>query len=254
MTNTATINAIKWCGLTPVYCDINYDDMTIDAGKISDLVTRETEAVLGVDIFGNLCHRDRLRKLAEYFELQLIYDCAQSFSPLEVPYKLNASMNVYSFHATKLFHTIEGGAIATFDADEKESIDIIRNHGIKDGEHKIDGCNGKMSELHAIMGLFNLGYIDKEREQRKKLRSYYIESGVPFCKTSDDYACVRMLTGRDETYRRLRDNNIDARKYFGSFADLPNANKVADEILCLPLHGRMTTTDIDRIRDVFYEN
>ena len=166
----STTHAIVQNGLTPVFCDINEDDYTIDVNKIEELITEKTTAIVPVHVYGHVCDVEAIEKIAKKHNLKVIYDAAHVFG-VEVNGRGIGSygdISMFSFHATKVFNTIEGGALVYNNPELKKSIDSFKNFGIIDQEHVIDiGINSKMNEFQAAMGLCNLRHFDEEIAKRK---------------------------------------------------------------------------------------
>jgi len=280
----ATPHALFWNGITPVFCDIDEKSMTINPDKIEQMVTPRTTAILGVHIFGTPCNIKRIQEIANRHGLKVIYDAAHAFDT-----EVNGTgignfgdISVFSFHATKLFHTAEGGALTCKDTDLKRCIDLLKNFGIKnEDEVSMAGINGKMNEIQAALGLINLRYLEAEREKRKRIVGTYRQclrdiegirlNELPKNVTdSYQYFVIRIerkkfSISRDEVYKRLREYNVYARKYFYPLcsdypcyrnlpsadpANLPVAKKVVDEVLCLPLYGELAIASVEKICDI----
>lgn len=277
----ATTHVLSWNRLTPVFCDIDPVTMNIDADKIEALVTPRTSAILAVHVFGTPCDVEKIGKIAKKHNLKVIYDAAHAFG-VEINGKGIANfgdVSMFSFHATKLFHTNEGGALAYKNKKLKRYIDLLKNFGIADEETVImPGINGKMSELHAATGLIVLKYIKDEKIKRAMIQEEYLKqlskmSGISFLpqtkgvKSSHQYFVIRInekLFGksRDFIYKELKKYNIFARKYFYPLCsqyqcyknmpssrkeNLPVANKIVSEVLALPFYGGLRIGDIEKI-------
>ena len=227
----STTHAIVRNSLTPVFCDINYDDYTIDVSKIEDLITERTSAIIPVHVYGNICDYKEIDRIAKKYDLKVIYDAAHAFG--EKTNGTNVSnlgdASMFSFHATKVFNSIEGGAV-TYEKNElKEKLEQIKNFGIT-GPESVEsvGGNAKMNEFQAAMGICNLRHVDEEIEKRKKVVERYRErlSDIKGIKLNEEkenvksnYAYFPVLfdgykANRDEIYEELKKNNIFARKYF----------------------------------------
>ncbi|RLL87044.1 aminotransferase [Petrotoga sp. HKA.pet.4.5] len=276
----STTHAIVRSGLTPVFCDINYDDYTIDVSKIEDLITERTSAIIPVHVYGNICDYQEIDKIAKKYDLKVIYDAAHAFG--EKIDGINVSnlgdASIFSFHATKVFNTIEGGAVTYKKNELKEKLDQIKNFGIT-GPESIEsvGGNAKMNEFQAAMGICNLRHIDDEIEKRKKVVERYKErlSDIKGIKLNEEkenvksnYAYFPVLfdgyeANRDEIFEELKKNNIFARKYFYPLTndvqcyknqfnveETPTAKYVSDRILTLPLYADLELSDVDRICDI----
>lgn len=279
----ATVHAIQWNGLTPVFADIESDTYNLDVSSAAELVTSRTSAVLPVHVFGNPCDVVGIQDLAERNGLRVVYDAAHAFGILHKgkPIGCWGDLSILSFHATKLFHTCEGGAIVGPSETWFPKIALLRNFGIVNEEEvRGVGLNGKLSELHAAMGLALLDIVPEEIKARGRLSAHYRErlsavKGLSFqrlaAETDYNHAYFPIeidaqgfgLT-RDVVHRALRAENVLARKYFFPLCSenesyrhlpsahpdrLPNARRLASRILCLPLHGELTLEDVDKIVD-----
>ncbi len=276
----STTHAIVRNSLTPVFCDINYDDYTIDVSKIEDLITERTSAIIPVHVYGNICDYQEIDRIAKKYDLKVIYDAAHAFGEkidgINVSNLGDASM--FSFHATKVFNTIEGGAVTYKRNELKEKLDQIKNFGIT-GPESIEsvGGNAKMNEFQAAMGICNLRHVDDEIEKRKKVVERYKErlSDIKGIKLNEEkenvksnYAYFPVLfdgykANRDEIYEELKKNNIFARKYFYPLTndaqcyknkfnveETPTAKYISERILTLPLYADLELSDVDRICDI----
>lgn len=281
-TFASTTHAIVENGLTPVFCDINPDNYTMDASKIEALITEKTSAILPVHVYGNVCNTSEIEKIARKYNLKVIYDAAHAFG-IEVNGRGIATFGdatMFSFHATKVFHTVEGGAVAFSDPALKSILNNKKNFGITSPDTVVSvGSNAKMCELHAAMGLVNLRHIDKQIELRKKDSERYRERllNAPGIKLMYDsagiksnYAYFPVLIdekvfgkSRDEIFDLLARQNIHTRKYFypltsdygcyrGRFDSLltPIAQYVASHILTLPIYGDLNLEIVDFICDL----
>jgi dTDP-4-amino-4,6-dideoxygalactose transaminase len=278
-TFASTTHAIVRNGMQPIFCDINKNDYTIDVNKIESLITDKTSAILPVHVFGNVCDVISIEQIAKKHKLKVIYDAAHTFGEKYdgksvVEY---GDMSILSFHATKVFNTIEGGAAITNDINIIEELYRLKNFGIK-SETVVDGIgsNAKMDEFRAAMGICNLRYINNEISQRRVVVERYREnlenvSGITLCKpqpnVESNYSYFPVVFNsdilgitRDEVYDELKKKGIYARKYFypltssfdcykGKFEimETPNANYISDNILTLPLYSNINLQDIDRI-------
>jgi dTDP-4-amino-4,6-dideoxygalactose transaminase len=279
----ATPHVLSWNAVTPVFADVEPGTMNIDPARIESLITGRTTGILGVHVYGTPCQVDAIDDLARSYGLKVIYDGAHAFGA-QIDGRPIASFGdatMFSFHATKLFHTAEGGALAVRDAPTKRRIDLLKNFGIKN-EHEVvmPGINGKMSELSAALGLEVLACVDAERAKRQRVADIYLsrlarhDCVVPLrppanVRDSLQYFVVRIdatRTGvsRDQLHDRLRECNIVTRKYFYPLcsqyscyrhlpsaqpAQLPVATRLSTEVLCLPFFGGLTDDDAHRICD-----
>jgi dTDP-4-amino-4,6-dideoxygalactose transaminase len=286
-TFAATPHALSWNGVQPVFCDIDDNTLDIDPEKVEALINVRTSGILAVHVFGNPCAVDRLAQIAEKYRLKLIYDAAHAFNTEIGGTGIGnfGDITMFSFHATKLFHTGEGGALTCRNPEMKKRIDLLRNFGIEDEDHvNLIGFNGKMNEIQAALGLINLRHIQEERQRRQAIRDLYREGlrEVPGIKinmqpenvqSSYQYFSIRIQADefgltRDEVYRRLRTYNVFARKYFfplcsnypcyhelpsAAIERLPVANQVASEVLCLPFYGKLENSQVERICQIIRE-
>lgn len=277
----ATTHVLSWNRLKPVFCDIDPVTMNIDADKIEALISPRTSAILAVHVFGTPCNVEKIGKIAKKNNLKVIYDAAHAFGT-EINGKGIANfgdVSMFSFHATKLFHTNEGGALAYKNKKLKRHIDLLKNFGIADEETVVlPGINGKMSELHAATGLAVLKYLRNERKKRELIEKVYIKElsgikGISFLpetksvRKSYQYFVIRIdekLFGRsrDYVYEELKKYNVFTRKYFYPLCSqyecyihltsakkekLPIANKVVNEVLAMPFYGGLKVKDIKKI-------
>lgn len=264
-TFVSTTHAIVRNGLKPVFCDINTKDYTIDVDKLESLITDKTVAIVPVHVYGNICDVERIEEIAKKYNLKVIYDAAHAFG---VRYKGRGiaeygDMSMFSFHATKVFNTIEGGAICFADKSLESTITGLRNFGIRN-EECIDlvGSNAKMNEFQAAMGLCNLQHIEEEIAKRKQIVDTYREylgnnSKITILEEQKDvksnYAYFPILLEskekRNELYDYLKIKNIYTRKYFYPLTndiecyseydcnETPIAKDVADRVLTIPLYA-----------------
>lgn len=282
---SSTTHAIVENGLKPVFCDINGEDYTIDVSKIESLITDKTVAILPVHVYGHICDVEKIEEIARKHNLKVIYDAAHAFG---ITYKEQSIANygdisMFSFHATKVFNTIEGGALVYKDASLESKIYNFKNFGIVDQEHVVDiGINAKMNEFCAAMGLCNLRHIDDEIVKRKEVYNEYMKrlKGIPGIivndiqqYTSPNYAYFPVVfdknvfgKSRDEVFSLLAKENIFARKYFYplindydcynnqySSDDTPIAKKISDRVLTLPMYADLSLEDVNRICDIILD-
>ena len=277
-TFASTTHAIVRNGLNPVFCDIKEDDFTIDPQKIEKLINKNTKAIMPVHVYGNICDVEAIESIAKKYELYVIYDAAHTFGER---YKGKSvadfgDMSVFSFHATKVFNTIEGGAIALRDRNIRKSLDFLKNFGIADKENvPYVGSNAKMNEFAAAMGLCNMRHLPEYIEKRRNISEIYTErlsdlKGIRLNKYNNDtvynYAYFPIVVengDRDELYESLARENIFARKYFypctnayecysKSFDanDTPIASDISKKVLTLPIYPDLEATDVERICDI----
>lgn len=277
-TFVSTTHAIVRNHLKPVFCDIKPEDGTIDETKIEEQITENTVAIVPVHVYGNVCNVEAIQHIADKYNLKVIYDAAHAFA---VTYKGKGIGNygdasVFSFHATKVYNTIEGGAVAFSDHKLYERLYNLKNFGIRNEELVVAvGANAKMNEFCAIMGLCNLKYIDQTLQNRKIKYDYYMEKlieiqGLSFLAKSEwqtsNYAYLPVIIEReygmtrDQLYDELRQENIYARKYFYPITadqacfrnkykkeDLGIARELSEKVLILPFYEQLEMEQIDRI-------
>jgi len=286
MTFAATAHAICWNGLTPVFVDVLPNTLTLDPEAVKMAITEKTSAILGVHVYGTLCDVDALAEIGASNNLPVIYDAAHAFGATinGVPIGRYGDASVFSFHATKLFNTLEGGLIATPHAKDRERIYYLRNFGIKSEEEVVEvGINGKMNELQAAIGLLNLVAVSAEKDKRRALRKRYCEilSGLDGVQTQPEQSGVegseqyfpliidetQYGRTRDDIYDALKEQNIFARKYFHpictdfepyrhlpiiSTRSVPYVTEVKSRVLCLPFHSGVSEDAVAVIADVFH--
>ena len=275
-TFVSTTHAIIRNGMVPVFCDIKMSDFTIDETKIEELITNKTVAILPVHVYGNICAYEKIDEIAKKYNLKVIYDAAHSFGERidGISVENLGDASVLSFHATKVFNTIEGGAVCFSEHDVYEKLYNLKNFGIRSEETVVSvGANGKMNEFCAAMGLCNLRHIEAEINKRKKNTETYdkllsknskISVRKRKCNIKCNYGYYPVLFStsqhRDLVYSELRKNDIYARKYFypitadqqcfdGKYKqlDLRNARNVSERILTLPLYADLEEEEIERI-------
>ena len=279
-TFAATPHCISWNGLQPVFCDIEPDNMCINPYEIEKHITEKTSAILAVHVYGFPCQVEKIQKIANKYGLKVIYDGAHVFST-----KINGidignfgDITMFSFHATKLFTTIEGGCLTYKDNSLNKKIYNLRNFGIQSEEVVEDiGINGKMNELQASIGLLNLELYKEEQQKRKLLKEFYDNAlnnlaGIRILEmpenTTNSYQYYPIVIEegfkytRNELYTKLKEQGIWARKYFypicsdfepyknlpsSSIENLPVANEYKNKVLCLPFYGSLSEEDRERI-------
>lgn len=278
-TFASTTNAIVQAGCTPVFCDVK-PDYTIDETKIEALITKNTVAILGVHVYGNICNVEAIDVIAKKHNLKVIYDAAHAFG---VEYKGRGicdygDISMLSFHATKVFHTIEGGALCYNDGAFTEKIAKERNFGQNGEELECFGTNAKMNEFQAAMGICNMRHIDDEIKSRGQAFELYNKrlsgvNGVTLLPINYDikqnYAYYPILIdkqkfgiNRDELCDKLKAEDIYARKYFYPLVsankefgkDLtgatPCAKYYSENIMCLPMYAHLSAADVNKICDI----
>ena len=278
-TFASTTHAIARKGLKPVFCDIKPDDLTLNADQLEELITEKTSAIVPVHVYGNICDVDSIDQIAKQYNLKVIYDAAHAFgvtlNGIGAANFGDASM--FSFHATKVFHTIEGGAVTFHDASLIRSLNNLKNFGIT-GYETIEciGGNAKMNEFQAAMGICNLRHIEEEIKKRKVLTEYYYEKlsdvkGIRIIKPKNEvkynYSYFPVVFDgykytRDEIFDKLKADNINARKYFypitNSFDcyksckgnETPVAKYISERILTLPLYSDLQINEVERICNI----
>lgn len=279
-TFVATTHAILWNGLTPVFVDIDPSNFAIDANKIEAAITPRTTAIVAVHCYGFPCDVDALATIAKKHNLKLIFDAAHAFNvQLDGSSVLNyGDISILSFHATKVFNTFEGGATVSSNKEMKSKVDKLKNFGIvNEVEVESLGINGKMSEVNAALGLLQINRIEDENEKRKVIYNYYLSelSSVSGIKTfpissnvEANYGYFPVLidpsfkVSRDELYEQLKSYNIFSRRYFYPLisnlpmykgmdsakpGNLPVANSLAEQILCLPIFSDLSLESAEKI-------
>jgi len=275
----STIHAIVRNGLKPVFCDIKLSDYTIDEKKIENLITEKTVAILPVHVYGHICNVEEIERIAYKYSLKVIYDAAHAFgeSYKGIPVGRFGDASIFSFHATKVFNSIEGGAVCTEDEALYQKLYNLKNFGIRGEELVVEvGANAKMNEFCAIMGLCNLKHIDEYVEKRRERVSYYLgcfaqEKGIrlPVYKEEVSYSygyfpvVFESKEIRNQIYDALKGENIYSRKYFyplasdevcfkNKYKELPleNARHIADCVLVLPLYPELPEEEQKRIVEI----
>ena len=281
-TFASTTHAIVRNGLVPMFCDVKEEDYTIDVSKIENLITDQTVAILPVHVYGNMCDVEEIDRIAKKYGLKVIYDAAHAFG-VRYKGKLSASFgdaSMFSFHATKVFNTIEGGCVCFKDDSWVQLLNDMKNFGIHGPESvEFVGGNGKMNEFQAAMGLCNLRHLDEEIDKRKKVVEKYRErlegvEGIKLSKMQEEvesnYAYFPVVFDgykytRNEIFEKLAEQGIGARKYFYPLTNsfecyrnyptagtekTPIAQHMALRVLTLPLYADLSLEDVDRICDV----
>ena len=281
-TFAATPHVLSWNNITPIFCDVDEETMNIDAEKIEQMITPQTTAILAVHVFGTPCALEKIQEVADRYGLKIIYDAAHAFGE-EIDGRGIGNfgdISMLSFHATKLYHTVEGGALVMKDENVKQRIDLLKNFGIKNEEEVVmPGINGKLDEVRAAIGRIMLKYVEGERQKRIRLHEIYNEELgeveglrlMPKCaanvKLNHQYYVVRIdekIFGRsrDFVYGAFKNFNVYTRKYFhplcseytcyrqlnsASPDNLPVANVVGQQVLSLPMYGALTENDVRKI-------
>ncbi|MBE6067113.1 MAG: DegT/DnrJ/EryC1/StrS family aminotransferase [Clostridium lundense] len=276
----STTHAIVKSGLTPVFCDIDPETYTIDVNKIESLITERTSAIVPVHVYGYLCDVEAIEAIAKKYNLKVIYDAAHAFGVTVngrgIATYGDASM--FSFHATKVFNTIEGGAVTYNDSKLTKVLNELKNFGIT-GQESVEyiAGNAKMNEFQAAMGICNLRHVDEEIQKRKAVVDRYNErlsnvNGIKLSKiqqrVKSNYAYYPIIfdgykLSRDEVVELLKSKNIYARKYFYPLTSefecykdkfdcgqTPIAKYMSDRVLTLPLYADLSLEDVDKICDI----
>ena len=277
----ATTHALWWNGIKPVFEDIDPATGNIDPDRIEEAITSKTSAIMPVHVYGKPCDTKRIQEIADKYGLRVIYDAAHAFG-VEVNGEsiLNAGdLSTLSFHATKVYNTIEGGAMVMHDEQTKKRIDYLKNFGFA-GETTVvgPGINSKVDEVRAAYGLLNLRQVDAAIEARHQTAIAYREAlrpvnGITFFEdmpgVKHNYSYFPVFVNaeeygmtRDELYFKMREQNILGRRYFypliSTFStyrglessrpeNLPNAHKMAESVICLPMHHELSSEDIGRV-------
>lgn len=268
----ATTSSIVWEGCKPVFVDINSESLCIDSSKIEEAITDKTQAILATHVYGNPCDVYEIEKIAKKHNLKIIYDAAHAFG-VEVDGKSIfefGDISTCSLHATKLYHSIEGGLIITKDADLLAKLAKIRNFGISGFDTFSDlGINGKNSEFHAAMGLVNLNHIEKIHQKRKEISLYYDEKLKNLkayrpqwhSKSENNFAYYPIVLESEDLLLKIKTaldlNEIFTRRYFypslsSALPYLPKqemqvSDDIAKRVLCLPLFYDLTLEEVDYI-------
>ena len=289
-TFASTVHSIVRNNLTPVFCDIDPDTYCLDADKVESLITDKTVAILPVHVYGHVCDVYKLKEIADRNGLKLIYDAAHTFGEKVDGKGIGnfGDASIFSFHATKVYNTIEGGCVCFSDEALGKKVYFLKDFGIVDEENITGvGANGKMNEFAAAMGLCNLRHLSDEIEKRRKVIRRYREnlSGVKGVKLGPDYESGKVKgmdvefnyayfpvvftdefgAGRDQVFAKLAENNIGARKYFYPLINelkcyedrgwsakdqTPVAYDISLRVLTLPLFADLALEDVDRICEI----
>lgn len=283
----ATVQALDWNNLTPVFCDIDPVTFNIDADKIEALITEKTTAILGVHVFGNPCDVEKIQAIADKHGLKVIYDGAHAFGSKinDVPVSSFGDMTMFSFHATKLFNTIEGGALAYSDPALDKRLDLLRNFGIANAEEVVlSGLNAKMNEVQAGVGIEVLKVIGEERRKRHAIKKAYEENladidGIRVLTALEDesssyqYFVIEINEeefgqSRDLVHQELQKYNVFARKYFYPLCsdfewyselpsaraeNLPHAKQAVQRVLAMPYYGDLPIESVEAICGIIRE-
>ena len=277
----ATTHSLWWNGIKPIFVDIDPVTCNIDPNKIEAAITPKTTAIMPVHVYGKPCDTERIQAIADKYGLKVIYDAAHAFG-VEVNGKsvLEAGdMSTLSFHATKVFNTIEGGALVCHDEKTKKRIDYLKNFGFA-GETEIvaPGINGKIDEIRSAYGLLNLKQVDtaiearhqiaiKYRKVLRNVNGLHVMEDIPGVRHNYSYFPIfvdaeKYGMTRDELYFKMKEQNVFGRRYFyplisefstyrgldsARLDNLPVAHKIANSVICLPMYAGLSEDDIDRI-------
>lgn len=280
----ATTHALWWNGIKPVFVDVDPVTCNLDPSKIEAAITPKTTAIMPVHCYGNPCDTKAIQSIADKYGLKVIYDAAHAFAVEENGESIlkQGDLSTLSFHATKVYNTVEGGAMVMHDEQIKRRIDYLKNFGFA-GEITVvaPGINSKMDELRAVYGILNLKKVESAIERRKKVAEAYREKlkdveGVRFLKDIEgikhNYSYFPIFIdaskygrSRDELYEDLKKENIFGRRYFyplisefSTYRGLPSATKenlpvahlLADSVLCLPMHHDLSEEDVERVVNI----
>ena len=280
----ATAHSLWWNNIKPVFVDIEPEFLNLNPEKIEEAITPETTAILPVHIYGNPCNMDRIKEIADVYGLKVIYDAAHAFGVLYDGTSIlnHGDLSILSFHATKVFNTMEGGAIICHDKTTKQRIDYLKNFGFADETVVVaPGINSKMNEMQAALGLLQLKSHNQNIEKRKSIVNTYRNKlsgidGISFLNfqknVESNYSYFPVFIdekaygkSRDQLYEKLKNNNIFSRRYFfplisdfpvyrglesSKVDNLPIAKQVSEKVLCLPLYPDLSQNDIDRIVNI----
>lgn len=277
----ATTHALWWNGIKPVFVDIDPRTGNLDPDQIEAAITPRTTAILPVHVYGQPCDTERIQAIADKYGLKVIYDAAHAFGVKKDGQSIlkAGDLSTLSFHATKVFNTIEGGALVMPDAKTKQRIDYLKNFGFA-GETEVvaPGINSKMDEVRAAYGLVNLKQVDAAIDARRRVAQRYREvlqhvAGITFLPeqpgVQPNYSYFPIFVdaeqygrSRDELYFKMKAQNVWGRRYFyplistfstyrglesASPSHLPNAHKMAEQVICLPMHHALSEEDVERV-------
>ena len=283
----ATVQALDRNGITPVFCDIEEETLNIDANKIEQLITDKTTAILGVHVFGNPCDVEKIQEIADKYNLKVIYDGAHAFGSHINGKSIGCygDMTMFSFHATKLFNTVEGGCLVLKDEGLYNKLNLLKNFGIASPEEVVlSGTNAKLNEIQAAIGIEVLNIVEDERARRKAIKSVYKEElkdipGIRVLNNLDDEnASYQYFTievneeqygmSRDELHIKLEQYNIFTRKYFyplcsefewykelesAKAENLPCAHNIINKVLSMPYYGELKESEVKQICNIIKE-
>ena len=276
----ATAHSLLWNGLKPVFVDIDPVTLNMDPAKIEAAITPQTTAIMPVHCYGTPCDVDAIQKIADIYNLKVIYDAAHAFGVCRDDGSIlrHGDLSVLSFHATKVFNTFEGGAIVCPDVKTKQRIDQLKNFGFVDEVTVVaPGINGKMSEINAAFGLLQLQHMNKVMARRREIDARYRQGlkGIKGLQVVDECSATTanysyfpvLINGdypisRDALYQCLKDHGVFARRYFYPLisefpmyrglpsakpSNLPVATDIANRVLCLPIYPALSDLDVTRI-------
>ncbi|MFT3664745.1 DegT/DnrJ/EryC1/StrS family aminotransferase [Piscinibacter sp.] len=279
----ATAHALLWNDIKPVFVDIDPESLNLDPAKVEAAITTKTTAILPVHCYGRPCNVSAIQKIADNYNLKVVYDAAHAFGVQNACGGIlrHGDLSVLSFHATKVFNTFEGGAIVSPDAKSKQHIDHLKNFGFVDEVTVVaPGINAKMSEVNAAFGLLQLRHVDEALKRRAQISNTYRQAlervhGIRLLSEPEhvqaNHGYFPILVedsyplARDELYQRMRERNIYARRYFyplisefpmyrglpsAQATNLPAATRAAARVLCLPIFPAMTPAEQERVIDV----
>lgn len=279
----ATAHSLLWNGLKPVFVDIDPVTLNMDPAKIEAAITPQTTAIMPVHCYGTPCDVDAIQKIADIYNLKVIYDAAHAFGVCRDDGSIlrHGDLSVLSFHATKVFNTFEGGAIVCPDVKTKQRIDQLKNFGFVDEVTVVaPGINGKMSEINAAFGLLQLQHMDKVMARRRDIDARYRQGlkGIQGLQVVDESSATTanysyfpiLINGdypisRDALYQCLKDHGVFARRYFYPLisefpmyrglpsakpSNLPVATDIANKVLCLPIYPALSDLDVERVIDL----
>lgn len=277
----ATTHSLWWNGIKPVFADIDPNSGNLDPQRIEEAITPKTTAIMPVHVYGNPCDTEAIQAIADKYGLKVIYDAAHAFGvKVNGESILNAGdISTLSFHATKTYNTIEGGALVCHDAKTKQRIDYLKNFGFA-GETEVvaPGINSKMDEIRSAYGLLNLRQVDHAIAERHRVADIYRKEladvpGITYFSERPDvkynYSYFPIFVDsekygmtRDELYFKMRENNVLGRRYFyplisdfttyrglpsAKSSNLPVATRMANQVICLPMHASLSEKDIKRV-------
>lgn len=278
----ATAHSLLWNGIKPVFVDIHPDTLNLDPTRIEAAITPQTTAIMPVHCYGHPCDVQAIQKIADNYNLKVIYDAAHAFGVQDAGGSIlrHGDLSVLSFHATKVFNTFEGGAIICPDAKTKQRIDHLKNFGFVDETTVVaPGINGKMSEINAAFGMLQLKHVDEALAKRQGIDAAYRKAleevpGIRCLQKAGEqvanYSYFPILVerdypmSRDALYQKLRDNDIFARRYFYPLItdfsmyrqfpsaheyNIPIAKQIATQAICLPIYPNLASTDTQRVID-----